>query len=105
VLCAHNLCSSEENGIANEAVVLELILTKAVHCAVKNAAVLYESWTSLSEKYFHFSFGQLATFWLGTFVMLFHACRSLVGHETLMVYFVIKVSNLIVFERLFGIND
>jgi len=47
----------------------------------------------LSENIFHFSFGQLATFWLGTFVMLFHANRSLVGHETLMVYFVIKASN------------
>ena len=54
---------------------------------------------------FHFSFGQLATFWLGTFVMLFHANRSLVGHKTLMVYFVIKASNFNVFERLFGIND
>jgi len=30
------------------------VLTKAVHCAVKNATVLCESWTSLSENYFSF---------------------------------------------------
>ena len=52
----------------------------------------------------NFSFGQLATVWLGTFVMLFRANRSLVGQETLMVFLVIKASNFTVFERLFGIN-
>ena len=45
---------------------------------------------------------ELATFWFGTFVMLFRATRSLAGHETLEDewYVVIKACKLTVFEIL-----
>jgi len=62
---------------------------------VKNAGFCASHELACLKDIFHFSsFGQLATFWLGIFVMLFHANRSLVGHETLIVYFVIKASKL-----------
>jgi len=66
-----------------------------VHCSAKNAAVLCENVDEShaivnkqqqqqekeDEQQQHF--GCSAAFWFGTFATIFHATRSLVGHETL----------------------
>jgi len=66
-----------------------------VHCSAKNAAVLcencHESHAILNKQQHQQKkeeeqqqpFGCSAAFWFDTFATIFHASRSLVGHETL----------------------
>jgi len=66
-----------------------------VRCSAKNGAVLcencHESHTIVNkqqqqqkkEEKQQQPFGCSAAFWFGTFATIFHASRSLVGHETL----------------------
>ena len=46
-------------------------------------------------------FGCLATFWFGTFVMLFHATGHVVGHKNTELYVVIKAYKLTVLRDIF----
>jgi len=60
-----------------------------VHCSVKNAAVLCknhhervtQTWTSPSEEEDEKHFGHPATFWFGTFTMLFNTTGCAVHHQ------------------------
>ena len=90
IICAH-VCKWR-NGVTNEAIVLQWpVWTASVWTASWDFKVVKKWWAGAmlsvkciwrrrkEEKYF----GRLATFWFGTFAMVFRATRCLVCHEAL----------------------
>lgn len=54
-----------------------------MHCSMYDAAVLFENHCERvrTRRQKKTDFGSKVTFWFGTFTILFHVTRSLVGHD------------------------
>jgi len=66
MICVH-VYKCEENGVANEAIVLQLL----VQSASWDFKVVKTRWIGALLSVKCCRFGRLATFWFGTFTMLF----------------------------------